>query len=117
MRLCNIFAGALVASLAVMLCACNDRNDLPGNGLPGADDYVGSTREMVLGPEAAGFNGSRFTLVLQTENGTLIRRDGSHMRSGAASRLDRDWIARRRVPHALPRISYCRQCRSERSCR
>lgn len=88
MRLCNIFAGALVVSLAVMLCACHDRNDLPGNGLPGADDYVGSTREMVLGPEAAGFNGSRFTLVLQTENGTLIRRDGSHMRSGAASRLD-----------------------------
>ncbi len=75
------------AGLAFALTGCNDDNPLNPSDENGPDKYIGATRELILGPEATGFNSSSFTLTLQAPDGSIISRDGSHLRKDLKSIL------------------------------
>lgn len=69
------------------LAACSD--DVPDNsGEPdGEDKFQGSVKELFLGPEAKDFKSQSFTLAILAPDGSVIFRDGSHLRSGSNSKF------------------------------
>lgn len=79
------FATVALAGLVLLLSGCTDDTPAVPSEEDGNDLFIGPTRELVLGPEAKGFNSSSFTLTLEAPDGSLITRDGSHMRSGMKS--------------------------------
>ena len=83
----TIYFFLAVASL--LAGAACDRDDLPSSGDDGtgSDDFYGSTDEFTLGPETADFPSPSFTLALEAPDGSVIKRDGSHMRHDSRSRL------------------------------
>lgn len=89
-RLTNQF-GKIALSILVpgllLLSSCkDDEPGFPSN--PNEEDkYIGNVREMVLGPEASGFNSSSFTLALQAPDGSVITREGVHLRKDYSSYL------------------------------
>ena len=75
----------MVASL--MLAACSNDRFSPDDPDIAGNTFIGNMRDMYLGPETEDFRPGNFTLVLQAPDGSLIRRDGSHDRSGQKSHL------------------------------
>lgn len=73
--------------LTLMLSGCSDDNPVNPSEEEGDDKYIGTTRELVLGPEANGFNSTSFTLTLEAPDGSVITRDGSHLRRDLKSLL------------------------------
>ncbi len=75
-----------LAGLSISLSGCNDDNPLNPTD-EGVDKYIGSTYQITLGAEASGFNSSSFILTLEAPDGSLIKRDGSHLRRNLESYL------------------------------
>ncbi len=82
------FPAYAFTGIALLISGCND-NDGPINPSDedAPDKYIGATREMILGPEANGFNSASFTLTLEAPDGSIITRDGSHLRHDLKSIL------------------------------
>ncbi len=70
----------------MLISGCNDDNPLNPSD-DGMDKFVGTTREITLGAEASGFSSSSFTLALLAPDGSIIKRDGSHLRNNRESHL------------------------------
>lgn len=78
----------LVALSMLIATGCHD-NSTPGIVDPTEeDDYLGPTCDFELGPEVDGFTSSSFTLALETPDGSIIKREGKHMRMNSRSRLN-----------------------------
>lgn len=73
--------------IALLISGCNDNNSLIPPEEESFDKYIGSTRELVLGPEAIGFNSDSFTLTLEAPDGSIITRNGFHLRHDLKSIL------------------------------
>lgn len=82
----TIYFFLAVATLLAMT-AC-DRDDLPSpDGDSAADNFAGPTRDFTLGPETDGFQAPTFKLALEAPDGSVITREGSHIRQGNRSQL------------------------------
>lgn len=82
----TIYFFLAVATLLAMT-AC-DRDDLPSpDGDSAADNFAGPTRDFTLGPETDGFQAPTFKLALEAPDGSVITREGSHIRQGSRSQL------------------------------
>ncbi|MDE6297914.1 MAG: hypothetical protein K2L89_08710 [Muribaculaceae bacterium] len=82
----HVSCPALLAGVVFLLSGCNNDNPLnPSEN--GEDIYVGTTKELILGPETTGFNSNSFTLALEAPDGEIIKRDGVHVRRNLSSIL------------------------------
>ncbi|MDE6793047.1 MAG: hypothetical protein K2J48_08205 [Muribaculaceae bacterium] len=79
---------ALAGVALILPSGCHDDSVTPGSGDEGTDKYIGPTSEMTLGPETAGFQSPSFTLAIEAPDGSVIKREGSHLRTGQQSHLN-----------------------------
>lgn len=86
MSIKNTFLYTL-AGLSALLSGCNNDTPLTPSEENGVDKFIGNTREITLGAEASGFNSTSFTLALEAPDGSIIKREGSHLRRNRESHL------------------------------
>lgn len=80
------FAMLTCVGFAFLFSGCKD-DGAPDSPQVEKDKYVGTTRELILGPEAIGFNSDSFSLTLEAPDGSIITRNGSHLRQNMQSVL------------------------------
>ena len=74
-------------AFATLLCACNDDDLLPGGESVNSDVYGGKLKEIVLSTGMDGFRQSSFVLVMHADNGSVVKRAGTHTRIDGVSKL------------------------------